>query len=302
MARPRRRSHNKDRDTAMNASKKHLLTPVLALAALLSLGACQTTDLSVKGFMKPVDSLQGEKAETKARREEAARDALNAGDAETALKLYGEMHKEKPSNRKVALQYAELLRKSERPQEAIKVMSPFALDIGGAPKQNAAPEALLELASAYIAAGDFDAGERMLNAVLENQKAKKYHIEAYNLMGVVLDTKGQHREAEHMFREALEGWQGNPAAVMNNLALSLASQGLFDQSLTTLRKALVISPDKQEVARNIQIVSDLRDNIVPSAPLRLPPGKKIITPRRSKTKPPAACPPCPAPGEEGTRG
>ena len=58
-------------------------------------------------------------------------------------------------------------------------------------------------------------------------------------------------------------------------------------------KAVVTQNDKQEVARNIQIVQDLRDNIVPGAPLKVAPGARPVTP---KVKKQSSCPPCPAPG------
>ena len=56
---------------------------------------------------------------------------------------------------------------------------------------------------------------------------------------------------------------------MNNLAVCLASQGMFDESLTTLRQALVMAPRKQEIANNIQMVSELRLAVLPSAPVSI---------------------------------
>ncbi|MDF3024095.1 MAG: tetratricopeptide repeat family protein [Alphaproteobacteria bacterium] len=238
---------------------------VIALACLLTLGACKT-DGSLED---PANSLLGMKDETEAHEIKAAEDALASGNTKDALELFRVVHEKKPKNAKITLRYAQLLRQT-----------------------GASPAMLVELAAADIALGDFNGGEKALNAVLEDQKASALHTEAYNMMGVVLDAKGQHKDAEDMYHQALAGWKGNPASVMNNLALSLANQGLFDQSLTTLRKALVIAPDKQEVARNIQIVSDLRDNIVPAAPKGV--VRKVVTPKL-KAKP-AACSPCP-PGQ-----
>ena len=47
---------------------------------------------------------------------------------------------------------------------------------------------------------------------------------------------------------------------MNNLALCLANQGMFDESLDTLRQALVMAPDKQEVEVRAR-ACDLRERI-----------------------------------------
>ena len=54
---------------------------------------------------------------------------------------------------------------------------------------------------------------------------------------------------------------------MNNLGLCLAAQGMFDESLTMLRQALIKAPHKQEIARNIVMVDNLRKALVPTAPV-----------------------------------
>lgn len=262
-----------------NSSVK-AIAPALAIALALSLSSCKT-DMALT---KPLDTLAGEHQATQDRLAKAARDAVESGKLAEATNLYAKLYKGNAQDKKIVLAYSKLLRKTENPQKAVKVLGAYGKDD---------PDIKMELGAALIAAGDFEQGEKVLNAVLENEKYKDYHIEAYNLMGVVLDSKGQHKEAEVMFRQALDKWAGNPASVMNNLALSLASQGMFDQSLHVLREALVISPDKQEVARNIQIVSDLRESIVPEAPLKLPPAKKVTKPKRKSPAPPPACAPCP---------
>ncbi len=263
------------------ASKK---IHILALACLLALPACKT-DGSIEA---PLNSLRGMKDEAEAHDIRAAEDALASGNSKEALELYRVAHEAKPKNNNITLRYAQLLRRNGNPKAAATILSRHTVDMMGNPKNGAPPAMLVELAAADIALGDFNGGERALDAVLDNPKASAFQVEALNMKGVVLDAKGQHKEAEDMFHQALAGWKGNPASVMNNLALSLASQGLFDQSLMTLRKALVIAPDKQEVARNIQIVSDLRDNIVPAAPTG--PARKPVMPRLKKQD---ACAPCP---------
>lgn len=266
--------------------KRASLRTALLLTTLLSLSACDKQP----EIGATLDSMQGMKQESREHLTIAAADAESTENLQEALRLTRELYKMDEGNREIALKYARLLRKAGRTTAAIKVLAPLTVDKAGRPLRNANPEMMTELAAAYIAAADFNRGEQVLDAVLESKDAGAQHTEAYNLMGVVLDAKGEHKEAETMFNMALDRWKGNPASVMNNLALSLANQGMFDQSLSTLRKALVISPDKQEVARNIQIVQDLRDNIVPGAPVKL---RKVITP---KTKKQEACPPCPAPG------
>lgn len=242
-------------------------TAALALLCALPLAACSTTkDTPVIG--KAVDSMQGKKSDTLKRNREGANDALAIGDMQDALqyaaKAYG---KEKTPEH--ALRYATLLRRNGEPDTALEILAPFAETADGAPLPHANDAILNEAAAAHIARGEFGAAEKLLTAVLNGPAAEPEEADAENLMGVVLDAKGAHKDAEQMYRAALSSWQGNPTTVMNNLGLNLASQGMFDQALLTLRQALVMAPDKQEIARNIQIVSDLRDSVVPRAPLQL---------------------------------
>ena len=154
-------------------------------------------------------------------------------------------------------------------RQAARILAPFA---EGKRKDSArAPLPMLknEYAAALIETGKFDKAQEMLRSVLEDPAQSEFHPDAGNLTGIALDAQGHHKEAEKMFRRALDGWKGDPTSVMNNLSLNLASQGMFDEALTTLRRAQLMAPHKTEIARNIQIVSDLRDAVVPKAPVSL---------------------------------
>lgn len=239
----------------------------LVMISLLSLSACKTVDTPVVG--KAADSMMGMRKDTEARLSTAASEAIAAGKTVEAAKLYEDLYKKNKHDKTIALNYAQLLRKTGNPKMASSVLKPFLTTKEGAMIEKADPMLLNEFAASEIALGQMKSAETALNGVLEDEKSENLHADAYNLMGVTLDAQGQHKEAEQMFRLAMDGWKGNPTSVMNNLALCLASQGMFDDSLTTLRRALVMAPDKQEIARNIQIVSDLRDAIVPTAPVVL---------------------------------
>lgn len=248
--------------------RTHSLT-ALSLISFLALSAC-----AGKEMPNPVDSMMGRKEATELRLSTAATEAITEGRTEEALKLYEDLYTKKPRDTDVALNYAQLLRKSGKADEAAAVLAPFVEGKSSAKKSKIAPIILNEYAAAEIELGHFENAEIILNCVLENEKSKDYHADAYNLMGIVLDANARHREAESMFRMALDTWKGNPTSILNNLALSLAHQGMFDESLMTLRKALVMAPDKKEIARNIDLVSDLRANVVPSAPVDIKKKKK----------------------------
>ncbi|TAL40259.1 MAG: tetratricopeptide repeat protein [Alphaproteobacteria bacterium] len=271
----------------------------LGLIALAALTACSAS----KSVMEPVDSMRGMKAATQQRLSAAAVDAIAAGKTEEAVALHAKLHKQHPKDRAIALAYAQLLRKTGKPAQAVKVLTPLASfksrnnDSNPVTIYTSNAVILNELAAAHIATGNFAEAEKLLAHVLEDPSAAPLHADADSLMGIVMDARGDHRAAEQSFNRALAGWKGDPTPVMNNLALCLAAQGKFDDALDTLRRALVNSPnDKQEIARNIALISDLRGAVV-SKPVAV---AKVVKPAVKKTKAhkkPAACPPCPVPAQ-----
>lgn len=242
---------------------------LMAITAALMLSGCVAATNDA-GAGAPVDSMLGKKAQTERRLATAAIDAIAAGKADEALISYEKLYKRSFKNADVSLNYAQLLRKAGRVDEAIKVLQPFAAKedalMSGKP-----PLAMIktEYAAALIARGDFAKAQALLDTVLTSPEAAEFHPDASHLAGIALDAQGQHKAAEKLFRQALDGWTGDPTSVMNNLALNLASQGLFDESLTTLRRAQVMAPDKTEIAQNIDIVNDLRRAVVPRAPMNI---------------------------------
>lgn len=238
----------------------------LSAAALLLCACAASNDAHVGD---PVDNLQGQRATTERRLATAAADAMAAGKTQEALVSYEKLYQRDGRNPDIAVNYAQLLRRSGKPAEAARILAPFA---EGKRKDSArAPLPMLknEYAAALIETGKFDKAQEMLRSVLEDPAQNEFHPDAGNLTGIALDAQGHHKEAEKMFRRALDGWKGDPTSVMNNLSLNLASQGMFDEALTTLRRAQLMAPHKTEIARNIQIVSDLRDAVVPKAPVSL---------------------------------
>lgn len=243
---------------------------LFCFALTITLAACKTTKDSV--FDKSANSMMGMRAQSEARMSTAAALAMEAGRTNDALLEYEKLYSKNKNDQLIAVNYAQLLRKTGKAEKASNVLKRFVYDKRGGTRITP-PLTLNEYAAGQIALGNFDEAEKILNRVVEDQKAAEFHKDAYNLMGVALDAQGKHTEAEQMFRTALDNWKGDKTSVMNNLALCLASQGNFDESLTILRKALIMAPHKQEVAENIQIVTDLRAKIVPAAPVPLDASK-----------------------------
>ena len=240
---------------------------LLLLTALLGVAAChhKVTEVPIVG--EALDGSMGMHDKTQARLSTAANNAIAEGKTKEALALYTKLYKSAPT-RDTALNYAQLLRKTGQPEQAAEVLSSYVNNPRtGKPRADAAPILLNEYAAANIELGEYDLAEEVLNKVLEDNKATPFHADADNLFGLVLDAKNKHKEAEQYYRLALEGWKGDASAVMNNLGLCLAAQGMFDESLTVLRQALVKAPHNEEIARNIQMVSDLRKSLLPTAPI-----------------------------------
>jgi Flp pilus assembly protein TadD len=259
------------------------------LAALLLLPACEP-QLERELSGDPVDSLLGKRAATQRHMTEAAADAVAAGKTAEARDLYAELYKIPSRRAEVALTYAQLLRRTGDPGKAAMVLTPVVLDRSGEIMPDAHPLAVTELAAAHVALGNFDTAERLLNHVIQDPAAAPYEADAVSLLGIVFDNRGQHAEAERLYRRALASWRGDASPVVNNLGLCLAAQGRYDEGLDVLRKALVVSSnDKQEIARNIALLSDLRATRLAKAPVVVKKKASVVKKKR------AACPPCPIP-------
>lgn len=251
---------------------KKVLTPTLLATALLALTACQASNMPLAG--KAIDDLNGKTLAAQSRLSTAAADAIAQGKTVEALNLYERLYNEStsginifnPSSEKsaaTALNYAQLLRKTGKAERALAVLAPYAEHRAGKTNFRAAPAVMNEYAAINIELGQFARAEQVLNHVLEDASAKSQHADAYNLLGVAFDAQGRHKEAEQTFRQALSLWEGDKTSVLNNLAVCLASQGLFDESLLALRQALILAPNKSEVAHNIQLISALRKSVLP---------------------------------------
>ena len=239
------------------------LTAASALCLMLLTG-CETSS----SMGKAIDSMSGNKTLAQKRLSTAASEAIAAGRADEAVAYYEKLYLKDSHNPDVALNYAQALRKTKNSQRATVVLAPFVEGKG----KKFDPLLATEYASASVEIGNYDQAFAIAEKIIDDSKLADLHPAMHNVQGIVFDSREQHKEAEAAYRLALDGWQGDATPVMNNLALCLVSQGLFDDALTTLRQALVIAPDRAEISRNIEIVSDLRKSVLPT-PVSLQ-GKK----------------------------
>ncbi|MCC7304785.1 MAG: tetratricopeptide repeat protein [Alphaproteobacteria bacterium] len=157
----------------------------------------------------------------------------------------------------LATQYAMALREADYAGRAATVLEPFAND------SKSPASAKREYAAIQLALGNDEEAEKYAQkAVLQDPADGK----AYHYLGIALDAQGKHPEAERAFRKGLDLWQGDPVAIMNNLALNLSAQGYLDEAAEILEKAKAIAPDRIEVERNLRIVTALRQSENPTTP------------------------------------
>lgn len=212
-----------------------------ALSALALLPACQTA-----GGM---DSARA--GERNARIDAAMERAAGQVGGETAHNLVSleRAYKRNPEDDGAAIDFARALREQEQYNRASMVLSHLARAEDGSASVKA------EYAALQAAMGNYEGAEKYAReAILKD--AESY--QAFHILGIALDAQGYHAQAEVAFRKGLETWEGDPAPIMNNLALNLASQGFLDEASQILQRAAATSPDRPEIERNLRIVTALQ--------------------------------------------
>lgn len=228
--------------TTHKNTKKIASLLVLGLMAS-ALGACQTTGTSGTAPLTKEQRIDSAV-------ERAAEHASRQGSTSATLLSYEKKYKRNPEDPQVALNYAKALRQSEVYERAALVLEPFAKE------EKPATGVLTELSMIFLSSGNHDKAEKYAkDAILQDPE----DYLAYQYLGIALDAKEMHPEAERAFRKGLEHWQGNPTTIMNNLALNLATQGFIDEAVEVLEKAKAISPDRIELERNLRIIRTLNE-------------------------------------------
>jgi len=219
-------------------------TLILCAAVSLTLAACETS--------KSITEKQSRSSKIDAVLERAAQDATARGEIGNSLMIKEKMYKRNSTDPQAALQYAHSLREADYLNRAALVLSPFAhLD-------DSAPGVKTEFSAIQLELGHYDTGEEFAQqAIIQDPTDYK----AFHYLGIALDAKGLHQEAERSFRKGLDNWgeDQDPTPIMNNLALNLASQGFLDEASEILQKAAAVAPWRIEVERNLRIINALRE-------------------------------------------
>lgn len=215
---------------------------VIALAAS-QLVACQT--LEGRPDRAPT---QKERIDTAI--EKATVNAARKGSKSASLLALEKQYKRNAESPSHALAYAKKLRQAGQFNHAKLILKPFSTG------EDIAEGINTEMSMVALGLDNYDSAEKYAQkAVLQNPN----DYEAYQNLGIALDAKEMHPEAERAFRKGLEHWQGDPTTIMNNLALNLATQGFIDEAVEVLERAKAISPDRIELERNLRIIRTLNE-------------------------------------------
>lgn len=238
------------------------------MVSALALSACGTTGSAQNSAAKPAGSVD-------AAIERALDQAEAAGDTQQSIALMEQIYQRNQSNPVVATRFARALREDEQLNKARLVLTPF---VNG---EKADPEATTEMAMVHLGLGQYKEAEQFAR---EAVTMDENNGRAYLALGTALDAQNYHEQAEVAFRRGLDHWKGDPAPILNNLALNLASQDHLDEALGVLEKARKLSPRRMEIERNYRIISTLKETAVPE-----------------ETSPAAGGSPAPAPAKKPSR-
>jgi len=189
--------------------------------------------------------------------DKALKQAEANGNTQEVLNLLSQSHNRAPDDAKLAARYASALRDDEQIEKAIDVLTPFS---SGDKKDI---DAITENAMAHLSLGKYEEAETLANSAIDLEKK---NARAYLALGTAQDAQGKHEEAEISFRDGIKYWRGNPAPILNNLALNLASQGHLEEALSLIKKAQKEAPSNMELERNKRIISTLLETTGPRPP------------------------------------
>jgi Flp pilus assembly protein TadD len=258
-----------------------LRTTALCVCSALALSACgaSTSDTkpvtSANQTARP--SLKNVEARLDKAVEEAVKQAENAQTTEESLRIYEELVQLRPRDPIIATKYARKLREDKQIERAEAALNPFAQNA------DAHPAVMTEMAMITLSKGDYTKAEEMARIAIDKVPNNG---RAYLALGTALDAQGDYEDAETAFREGIKYWKGDPAPIMNNFALNLASQGKLQEALTVLTRAREISPHRMEIERNYRIIATLLETSSPAAPkpFKKPEAQKPAVKKETKTE------------------
>ncbi len=202
-----------------------------ALAAACAAPEAQRGDAGLKGVVEPTIMMSAVAAEANM-------------DYEAAASHYRNLLRRDPGNRDLALRRARVMRYAGQHAQAVALLTPLATEA------DAAAPVLLEMGKAHLAADHLNLALRFLRAARD---AAPGDWETHSALGIALDYKLDHADAQQSYLEALGLTPNNPV-VLNNLGLSQAQTGDLAGAIETLRRAADQPTASPQVRQNLALL------------------------------------------------
>ncbi|MCB1440259.1 MAG: tetratricopeptide repeat protein [Nitratireductor sp.] len=173
---------------------------------------------------------------------------MTVGELNNAVRNYSTLYDKHPKDKNVGLQYASILRKLGRDDQALAVMQQMVIQH---PQDN---EILAAYGKALAATGDL---KKALDVINRAQRPDNPDWKLLSAQGAILDQLDRSGEAREFYRKALEIAPGE-ASVLSNLGMSYLLAGDLKNSENYLRQAISRPGADSRVRQNLALVVGLQ--------------------------------------------
>ncbi|WP_157017563.1 tetratricopeptide repeat protein [Mesorhizobium xinjiangense] len=217
----------------MNATGKRLATTAIAMALAAAISGC-AKDRMTTGSISRSSPMQ--------------LDQMSSRELDRAADKLGHRYTRDPSNKPVALSYANVLQMNGRTDQSLAVMRKLAIDH---PKDR---EVLAAYGKALAASGEL---EPALDSIRRAQTPEYPDWKLMSAEAAILDQIGEAAEARDLYRRALELKPDEPS-ILSNLGMSYLLEGDLKTAETHMRKAAALPGADSRVRQNLALVVGLQ--------------------------------------------
>lgn len=222
--------------------RRHYLIFSAAIIALaIGVSGCSTTDRATTGSIGPASN----KTVTMP---SGNFDQMNEQQLVQASTSLGTRYQNNPKDKTTAVNYATVLRMTNRADQALAVMRSLAITY---PKDR---DVLAAYGKALASSGEFEAA---LDALRRAQTPEYPDWKLLSAEGAILDQLGKTGEARDLYRQALQ-IKPDEASILSNLGMSYVLSGDLSTAETQLRKATSAAGSDSRVRQNLALVVGLQ--------------------------------------------
>ncbi len=218
---------------ATNATGKRLTMAVIAVALGAAVSGCAKDRMTTGSISRASPTSLAQ---------------MSSQQLDKAADSLGRKYTRNPSDKPVALSYANVLQMNGRTDQSLAVMRKLAIDH---PKDR---EVLAAYGKALAAAGDL---EPALDSIRRAQTPEYPDWKLMSAEAAILDQLGDTGEARKLYRRALELKPDEPT-VLSNMGMSYLLEGDLTTAETHMRKAAEMPGADSRVRQNLALVVGLQ--------------------------------------------